>query len=101
MRSGSSAWRCSSAARRSRRRYIAPYDLALAACAVVLIVTCSLASGFLAGEAIVMALAWIVPIVRPVDALPGRSAPLVIAAAGAYAVAHCQFGTDALQRKLE
>ena len=69
--------------------HIAPYDLALVAAAVVLIVGHSLSSGFLAGEAIVMALAWIVPIIRPVDALPGRFAPLVIAAAGAYALVRC------------
>jgi hypothetical protein len=66
--------------------HIAPYDLALVAAAVVLIVTRSLATGFLPGEAIIMALAWLVPIVRPVDALPGRFGPLVIAALAAYAV---------------
>ena len=78
--------------------HIAPYDLALVACAVVLIVTRSRASGFLAGQALVMALAWIVPIVRPVDTLPGRFAPLVIAAAGAYAIAQSRLRADSGDR---
>jgi glycosyl transferase family 87 len=66
--------------------HIAPYDLALVAGAVVLLFADARATGFRAGEAIVLALAWLVPIVRPVDALAGRFAPLVIAAAGAYAM---------------
>ena len=66
--------------------HIAPYDLALVAGAVVLLFADARATGFRAGEAIVLALAWLVPIVRPVDALAGRFAPLVIAAVGAYAM---------------
>jgi hypothetical protein len=69
--------------------HIAPYDLAFVACAIVLLFAHSVASGFLAGEAILMALAWLVPMVRPVDALPGRLAPLVIAGVGAYALVKC------------
>jgi hypothetical protein len=79
--------------------HIAPYDLALVACAVVLIVSRSAASGFLAGELLVMALAWVVPMVRPIDAIPGRFAPLVIVAAGAYAFVHAQFYGDKRGRK--
>ena len=33
-----------------------------------------------------MALAWVAPIIRPVDGLPGRFAPLIIAALGSYAM---------------
>jgi alpha-1,2-mannosyltransferase len=66
--------------------HIAPYDLALVACAVVLMFASSLSAGFMAGEAIVMALAWVAPIIRPVDGMPGRFAPLIIAALGSYAM---------------
>jgi len=42
-------------------------------------------TGFMVGEATVLAVAWALPLIRPNDAVLGRFAPLVIAAMTVYA----------------
>jgi hypothetical protein len=74
--------------------HIAPYDLALVACAVVLIFTYSFPSGFMPGEALALGLVWVVPVIRPADALIGAFAPLAISLAAGYAMAKVLSGSQ-------
>jgi hypothetical protein len=67
--------------------HLAPYDLVLVSCAVVLLFARSFPDGFMPGEALVLALGWVIPVLRPTDALIGAFAPLVIALVAAYAIA--------------
>jgi hypothetical protein len=66
---------------------LAPYDLVLVSCAVVLLFAHSFPDGFMPGEALVLALGWAIPVVRPADALIGAFAPLAITLVAAYAIA--------------
>jgi hypothetical protein len=67
--------------------HLAPYDLVLVSCAVVLLFACSFPAGFMPGEALVLALGGVIPVVRPADALIGAFAPLAIALVTVYALA--------------
>jgi hypothetical protein len=71
--------------------HIAPYDLALVACAVVLIFAYSFPGGFMPGEALALGLAWVVPVIRPADALVGAFAPFAIVLTAGYAIAKVFF----------
>jgi hypothetical protein len=80
--------------------HLAPYDLVLVSCAVVLLFARSFPDGFMPGEALVLALGWVIPVLRPADALIGAFAPLVIALVASYAVAKMAISRSALQNPL-
>jgi hypothetical protein len=67
--------------------HLAPYDLVLVSGAVILLFAHSFPRRFMAGEALVLGLGWVLPVVRPYDSAAGALAPLVIAGVALYALA--------------